>query len=204
MENGVTDPSAIEAFSKFLQYGPIGIAGLMLLLVIVSISIGSISAGKERILKTFMYVGAFCFVAALVAQAFVKTGEYPVDFVVAPNDFGEARVLPAPIIKVNGKVLDRDEVFLVKSRATAIVDVTDAIDFVRNAQREFQEQTAAFNDVIQQTEQLETAVAELQSSLTPATSSPELRRVVTATSTLNSAKTRAVTGMQGFSNQILP
>lgn len=204
MENEITDPSTIEAFSKFLQYGPIGIAGLMLLLVIVSISIGSISAGKERILKTFMYVGAFCFVAALVAQAFVKTGEYPVDFVVAPNDFGTARVLPPPIIKVNGEIVKKNETFMVRSRATAIVDVTDAIDFVRTAQEEFRQQTAAFEDVLQQTEQLQTAVTALRTSQNRPVSTPELSRVLSATSSLSSARTRAVTGMQNFSNQILP
>ncbi len=128
----ITSPSTVEAFSTFLKYGPTGLAALMLFLVIVALSIGSLTEARERLLKQFMYIGAFCFTLALAANFFSVAGAYPLHFYVFPLDLGKTRTLPPPIVKANNTTLDDNNTYLVKSEVTAMVDVTDAINFVQN------------------------------------------------------------------------
>jgi hypothetical protein len=87
---------------------------------------------RNRVLTRFMYVGAFCFDLALAANFFSVAGAYPMYFRVLPLDEGNpaARKLPMPIIKINGTLVDDNMAPLVKSEVTAIVDVSDAINFV--------------------------------------------------------------------------
>ena len=64
-------PSSILSGSAgFLNYGPLGLAALMLVLVIITLLLRKVDQSQERLLKLCLYIGAFCFVAALLAQHF--------------------------------------------------------------------------------------------------------------------------------------
>jgi hypothetical protein len=134
--NHIIEPTTLDSFSAFLKYGPIGLAGLMLILVIFGLSIGHLTESRERLLTRFMYIGAFCFSLAVAANFFSVAGAYPLHFNVWPLTAGSAPTLPPPIIQANHKILDRDMTYLVKSEVEAIVDVSDAINFVKNLQDE--------------------------------------------------------------------
>jgi hypothetical protein len=66
----IDDPTAaLRAAEGFMKYGPVGLAGLLIVLSLIALAL-RIDPGRERVFKTILYVGAFCFIAALVAQHF--------------------------------------------------------------------------------------------------------------------------------------
>jgi len=146
--NGTASPELVDKFSEFLRYGPIGLAGLMLTLVIIGLSIGELSELRERLLRQFMYVGAFCFVVALAANLFSTPGAYPIHFRVLPLDMGSRHKLPMPIIKANSNLVDENMTYIVKSEVTAIVDVSDAINFVENVRAQNVRQAEALHSIV--------------------------------------------------------
>ena len=67
---GVDPSSLFTGAEKLLRYGPLGLAGLLLLLVVIVLLLKKVEPSVERTLKLCLFVGAFCFVAALIAQSF--------------------------------------------------------------------------------------------------------------------------------------
>jgi hypothetical protein len=65
---GVDPSSFFTGAEGLLRYGPLGLAGLLLVLVVIVLLLRAVQPSQERVLKLCLYVGAFCFVAALVAQ----------------------------------------------------------------------------------------------------------------------------------------
>ncbi len=130
----------IVSLSAFLKYGPTGLAGLMLVLVIIALREPKMPPARERILTRFMYVGAFCFTAALAANFFSVRGSYDLYFRVEPIQSGR---LPLPIITINNTPIELKQAYLVKSQATAIIDVTDAINFTRKSFEQIVKQSDA-------------------------------------------------------------
>ena len=126
----MNQPAVIDSLSAFLKWGPTGLAGLMLLLTIIGLSVSNISNARERLLKQFMYVGSGCFALALAASFFALASTYPLYFRVIPLDVGANNTLPPPIIRINNNRLDKNMTYLIKSEVTAVVDVTDAMSFV--------------------------------------------------------------------------
>jgi hypothetical protein len=58
--------AAIDAsgFQGFLVYGPLGLAGLVLVLVVTAMSLRKdVSYSSERILKLVLFAGVFCFIS---------------------------------------------------------------------------------------------------------------------------------------------
>jgi hypothetical protein len=147
MNNVISEP-AIDSLSGFLKYGPTGLAGLMLVLVIIAFNLRDLTPPRERILTRFMYVGFFCFALALAANFFSISGAYQLYFHVFPLEEGEKHALPMPIVKVNNVRLDEKMTYLVKSQATAIVDVSDAINFVQEFRSQNERQRQAIGDFV--------------------------------------------------------
>jgi len=79
-----TTPSIIDSLSAFLKYGPIGLAGLMLTLVIIALRL-TIDPSRERLLRQFMYLGAACFALALGGNTFSLAEAYYVKDLRAQN-----------------------------------------------------------------------------------------------------------------------
>ena len=154
MNNPIPAPETIDSFAAFLKYGPTGLAGLMLLLTVVVLLSRSMDPARERLLNRFMYIGAFCFALSLAANFFSVARAYPLYFKILPLDMGAKRTLPKPIISANNKTLDENREYLVKSEVTAIVDVSDAIDYVRSVHSQLEAQRAALQTVVTQSEPL--------------------------------------------------
>lgn len=150
----------IISLSNFLKYGPTGLAGLMLILVIIALSQPKFGAARERLLRLFMYIGAFCFTLSLAATFFATQGAYTLYFRVIPLDAGTKRVFPLPIIKVNNTPVAETMTYLVKSQATAVIDVTDAIAFVQEVRSQNDQQRQALGAIAKNSDAL---VADLQS-----------------------------------------
>ncbi|MEP3846010.1 MAG: hypothetical protein ABJM43_11790 [Paracoccaceae bacterium] len=125
------EAETINAFEQFLKWGPIGLAGLMLVLVIFSLVLGPINPARERILKTFMYIGAACFVAALISQYFDKEEEYRLVLSVLPNDL-DGSDFPPPKISLNGAGLERGSEILISETASLSIDVSRALGLFSN------------------------------------------------------------------------
>jgi hypothetical protein len=128
----IDNPGMIDGFLKFLMYGPIGFAGLMLILVILALTTSKMNEARERVLTRMMYVGAGCFTIAVAANVFAPAGTYTQWLRVIPLDEGENQIFPKPIVKANGQRVDDNMSYLVKKDVTTIVDVSDAIEFVKN------------------------------------------------------------------------
>jgi hypothetical protein len=84
------DPGSIlTGAQSFMNHGPLGLAGLLIVLVITTLYLGNVDGAKERVLRLVLFVGAFCFIAALVAQHFA-----PVPLPSAPPpDFSKQRAV---------------------------------------------------------------------------------------------------------------
>lgn len=119
------DTDQIEGFRAFLDYGPLGLAGLMLLLVIFTLATRNPSPPLERLLKFFMIIGGLCFGAALLAQFYSVDGEHRLNLTVNPNDlYG---TFPPPIIMVNGSRAAENRSFSVAADTTVLIDVSEAL-----------------------------------------------------------------------------
>jgi hypothetical protein len=119
--NGFLDHSA-----GFLQYGPLGLAGLMLALAIFAL-IGTLDEHKARFMRQFLYIGCFCF---FVSSVFVAVDKYVgashlLHFHIEPSDLGKS--LPPPVVSVNSHLVTEPFDYAVATESTVIVDVTDAI-----------------------------------------------------------------------------
>jgi hypothetical protein len=54
--------------TNYMQYGPLGLAGLFFTVVMITVITGGVGPAKERIVKRILAVGFFCFIAALIEQ----------------------------------------------------------------------------------------------------------------------------------------
>jgi hypothetical protein len=133
MDNSIVQPAVIDSFARFLMYGPIGLAGLMLVLVILALTVRTMDPARERLLRQMMYIGAGCFAIAVAANFFAVSGAYTLLLRVIPLDEGSEQTLPKPIVEANGIRLGNNKSYLVKQDVTTIVDVSDAIKFVANS-----------------------------------------------------------------------
>lgn len=143
----MTSAENLNSFSSFLAYGPIGLAGLMLVLTIIALSLRTMTESRERLLRQFMYVGAGCFFVAIAANFFGVAGKYPLHFQVYPLDLGEKRILPAPIIKANNTVIDGNRTYMVRSEVTASVDVSDAMNYAADVRTRAAQMQQALNTI---------------------------------------------------------
>lgn len=85
----------LTSASDFLKYGPLGLAGLMLVLVIVALmSIRNLRKNQTQLLTLLLYVGTFCFIAAsgFAVYASLTDGSKIVDDYKA-RDMRQAQVL---------------------------------------------------------------------------------------------------------------
>ncbi len=177
MDNQIANPDLVDALSRFLQFGPIGLAGLMLVLVVMALSFRNLNAATERLLKTFLYVGAVCFIAALFAQTL--RGRYELSLEVLPNDL-DGSVLPPPKTKINGKVIDDRFTYIISSDVRASIDVTRAFNMAKAATEELKQTSSVVqaqstsltsisskaSDLSQKLEELNRNIAQIPTLLT--------------------------------------
>ena len=159
MNNALAQPGVIDSFAGYLKYGPIGLAGMMLVLVIIALTVRTMDPARERLLRQMMYVGAGCFAIAMAASVFSLNGAYTLYLRVFPLDVGSKQTLPKPIVKANGKLLDENMTYLVKQDVTTIVDVSDAIDFLREVRAQNDAQKQLLSSIAKASD---TMVSELQ------------------------------------------
>lgn len=67
--------SVLEKSVAFLNYGPIGLAALFLVLIIGAAVIPNLNAHRTNLLKWVLVAGSFCFVFALIPQYIVLFGK---------------------------------------------------------------------------------------------------------------------------------
>lgn len=130
------DENLVNSFEGFLKWGSTGLAGLMLVLVIFAIIGRDVSEAKKSLLRTFMVIGAFCFVASLAAEVYLQsianTGRHKVVLAVLPNDL-DGSDFPPPQIKVDGAPIDRTADLYIDKAAALTVDMTSALGLFRTA-----------------------------------------------------------------------
>lgn len=164
MDNSILSPAVIVSLSNFLVYGPSGFAALMLVLFTIGLYVRNVSPARERLLKKFLITGAVCFSIAVGAQFIPKPelgGTHTLHLAVMPLDLGRIQSLPMPIINVNGTKLSEraPRTYAVAKETTAIVDVTDAINFVQEYRSQSERQRQAMSNVVSGADVL---VAQLQ------------------------------------------
>ncbi|WP_034858830.1 hypothetical protein [Sinorhizobium sojae] len=157
--------------ANLLKFGPLGLAGLMLVLVIIALAIREMSAGRERLLTRFMYVGAFCFVVAAGLSALTSNSVHMVHFRVEPLSQGAVATLPPPQITINSDTLAPPLKYAVKSEITAIIDVSDAIESVKGIRRQISEQNGRIKQIDLR---MEDALSQLDIALTNFSESSDL------------------------------
>lgn len=150
----------LESAASFLKFGPLGLAGLMLALVVVALSIGHLDTAKERLLRQFLYIGAFCFVVASV-MAFLPgfiASSHMLYFRILPHNMGAESRLPPPVITINNERLEPLR-YKISDDVTAIVDVSDAIDVAELYRNQNTRQSQALSEIVTTTD---AAIADLR------------------------------------------
>lgn len=64
------DTSILNSAQGFMSYGPLGLAGLLIALIITTLVLRNVDPARERVLKLVLYIGTICFISALIAQHF--------------------------------------------------------------------------------------------------------------------------------------
>jgi hypothetical protein len=88
-----------------LGFGPLGLAGLLLVLVVIVLLLRKVEPSQERLSKLCLYVGAFCFIAALVAQYFNRDRPAP-----APDFSRQKEMLANVVTTVDPSVRELTEI----------------------------------------------------------------------------------------------
>ncbi|TXL70884.1 hypothetical protein FHP25_32725 [Vineibacter terrae] len=108
-KDGVT-PEALSGLAKFLEYGPLGLAGLMLVIIMVAVTVRKLTPAMERTLRHLMYIIGGCFALALAAQFFKSPAELYLN--VIPLNAEAFGGLPQPTVKANKEPMKMDEAYL--------------------------------------------------------------------------------------------
>lgn len=143
------DSDQIMAFANFLEWGAIGFAGLMLVLVVFAIALKDLTPQLKGLLQTFMIIGGLCFLAALGGELYhssiSNTGRHRVVLSVLPNDL-DGSDFPPPVILKDGARIDRASELFVSETTVLSIDVSGAVGLFRaveeradTAQREVQQ-----------------------------------------------------------------
>ena len=154
----------ISALEKFLAYGPIGLAGLMLVLVIIAILARETTARQSGLLKFFMVVGGICFLASTAAEFFAVKSSHRLSVLVAPQNLGDQTAFPKPILRVNGERLVGN-VFDVSGTVSLLVDVTNSVGAFQTVSANADQATARLARTTVEKETLEGAVQTLESEV---------------------------------------
>lgn len=118
---------SISAFENFLSYGPIGLAGLMLVLVVVALYGADLTQTKASLLKFFMIIGAFCFAALVVVQFLSVDGEHNMTVSVLPSDINEKSHSSSPVLLVDGQGYTPGEPHVIKADFVFVIDMTSTV-----------------------------------------------------------------------------
>lgn len=119
----------------FLDYGPIGIAGLSLILAIIGLMSANLDEYRYKLLRLVLYFGAFSLVALLIAEFMKVDAEHELRVRVVPHDNDGARnALPEAFVQVNLDEIDRSQPYAVIDDVIVSVDVTRAIEAIEQAQ----------------------------------------------------------------------
>jgi hypothetical protein len=160
--------------AEFLKYGSIGLAGLMLVLVVAALAIRQTDARTTALLRTFMFVGAFCFVvstASTFAAEVYKTSHLLFLKVIPIEMTGSD--LPAPVVSINNENQPIPLRYPVVSDITAIVDVNEAVNKLREVKTRLNERQGTLNEKeaalavqIDAVQRADVVVSRMQESLT--------------------------------------
>lgn len=117
----------ISAFGGFLEYGPIGLAGITIVISVIAIRSSNMSDNQTGMLKFIVSAAVFMFFLALVAEFFSRDAEHELTFAVTPLNITEVEHFAPPDLRVDGQELDENNKFNAKANAQITVDVSEAI-----------------------------------------------------------------------------
>ena len=118
----------ISSLEGFLDYGPIGLAGLMLVLVVIALITRELTEVKADLLKFFMVVGGFCFSIALIAQVFVAPGSYRMNVAVVPSNLEEKPHAAPPALQIDGESFAHGTPHEVDRDFSMLIDLTSTVE----------------------------------------------------------------------------
>ena len=130
---------------SLLQFGPIGLAALMLVLTIIALVSRKLSSAHERLLRQFMYVGAVCFGLSLVAAFW--SASHVVYFRILPNQMAAAKDMPLPQITVENDSLSPPFHYRFWTDKTAVIDVSEAFELTKTLRADVASSKSALNNL---------------------------------------------------------
>ena len=150
--------NVINAFGGLLQWGPLGLAGLTLILVVFALMTSELTRLKAALLAFLMVIGVG-FVGALLY--FDNTAEHRVTLIVLPNDM-DGSGFPPPVIKVNGTQHESGTPLMVAGATTLTVDVNRGLVAYQETNTRAQTAEAEVAEAQEQIAAADNAVAELR------------------------------------------
>jgi hypothetical protein len=208
-----TNPDLFQGAEGLLKYGPLGLAALLLVLVVFTLVMSNIDPVRERLLRLFLYVGAFCFVVAAILAflpGYVGAG-HMLYLRIEPIEMAKNK-LPPPTVIINGKKLDQPFSYLISSTVTAIIDVGDSIDMVDAFRARDDSQKQKLNQLAAQTKQSIDQLVQLNNIQTGnicyggahGVPSPDAGAMVHITSAVSNSLGGAMATLQSLAEQPAP
>lgn len=124
----------ITAYERFLEYGPIGLAGLTLVLSVSAILARDLNDNQFKILRLVLITGFASLVSLLVADFISVDDTHDMRVTIMPLDVqNQIGVFPEPLVKVDEVEIDRKIPHPVSDDFFVTVDVSLAISAVQSA-----------------------------------------------------------------------
>lgn len=133
----------VVAFERFLEYGPIGLAGLMLVLVVFALSMSELTEVRANLLKFLMVIGGLCFAASLAAQVFSHDGSHTMKISVVPGDLAEKPHISPPELTVDGAEVSVQESHSIEKDFLILIDLSTAVARAESALNDVSEESDA-------------------------------------------------------------
>jgi hypothetical protein len=134
-----------DGAAKLVTFGPIGLAALMLVLVVLTLLLRNISSAQERILKLCLLAG-FASLALLVGNQYINSSHI-MYFRVEPHESDAYKDLPRPKVTVNSKDLSPPFSYRIGMDTTAIVDVSAAVSVAERITKQNEQQATAIGSL---------------------------------------------------------
>lgn len=166
--------SEISALRLFLEYGPIGLAGLVFILAIIALLVGNPSNNKSSILKWFLAVGAVCFLAATFTEFFSTDSEHELNVNVVPDNLDSIPHSAAPKMRFGSTEFVEGEAQMVRENVVITFDISGSVTNAENELKKFETRLDFFKVEAAKLGSAKDAISELQSQ---AATTKELREI---------------------------
>ncbi|MEM6408988.1 MAG: hypothetical protein AAF700_11290 [Pseudomonadota bacterium] len=157
------DEGQIGAFRLFLDYGPLGLSGLTLVLAVFALVTVNLDDNRFKLLRLVLISGIISLLALLFADYMAVDPRHEMRVGVWPLDGdAESEIFPVPLVKVDEEEIDRSLPYIVADDIVVSVDVSRAIAVIEEAQGQITKSAEVISEILEKIETVEGSLRQIQ------------------------------------------